>query len=238
MPSGVSLPRDVGVVVVAAGQGLRAGGGEPKQFRAIGGIPMLLRALRPFTSHPDVSQVVVVLPSSIVDAPPTWLTELGGGMLTLVAGGSERTDSVRNGIDALHPEVKVVLVHDGARPFIDHGLVDRVIARARGGVGAVPALMVSDTLKKVTGTSEEVAETVSRDGLYRAQTPQGFPATLLRKAFAATVRPGYLPTDEASLVEETGAGVVVLVEGSALNLKITTPDDFVLAEAIAAKGKS
>jgi 2-C-methyl-D-erythritol 4-phosphate cytidylyltransferase len=230
------LPRDVGVVVVAAGQGLRAGGGEPKQFRAIGGVPMLLRAIRPFTSHPDVAQVVVVLPESIVDAPPAWLTELGGGMLTLVAGGAERTDSVRNGIQALPPTTKVALVHDGARPFIDHALVDRVIARARGGVGVVPALMVSDTLKKVTGTSEEVAETVSRDGLYRAQTPQGFPLPLLQKAFAATVRPGYLPTDEASLVEETGAGVVVLVEGSALNLKITTPDDFVLAEAIAAKG--
>jgi len=230
------LPRDVGVVVVAAGQGLRAGGGEPKQFRAIGGVPMLLRSLRPFTSHPDVVQVVVVLPSSIVDAPPSWLMDLGGGLLTLVAGGAERTDSVRNGIDALKPETKVALVHDGARPFIDHALVDRVIARARGGVGAVPALMVSDTLKKVTGTSEEVAETVSRDGLYRAQTPQGFPLPLLRKAFATPVRAGYLPTDEASLVEETGAGVVVLVEGSALNLKITTPDDFVLAEAIAAKG--
>jgi 2-C-methyl-D-erythritol 4-phosphate cytidylyltransferase len=232
------LPREVGVVVVAAGQGLRAGGGEPKQFRPIGGVPMLLRALRPFTSHPDVVQVVVVLPESIVAAPPPWLTELGGGMLTLVAGGAERTDSVRNGIAALTPAVTVALVHDGARPFIDHALLDRVIARARGGVGVVPALMVSDTLKKVTGTSEEVAETVSRDGLYRAQTPQGFPVALLRKAFAAPVRPGYLPTDEASLVEETGSGVVVLVEGSALNLKITTPDDFLLAEAIAAKGSA
>ena len=238
MPSEVSLPREVGVVVVAAGQGLRAGGGEPKQFRPIGGVPMLLRALRPFTSHPDVVQVVVVLPEGIVAAPPPWLTELGGGMLTLVAGGAERTDSVRNGIAALAPAVTVALVHDGARPFIDHALLDRVIARARGGVGVVPALMVSDTLKKVTGTSEEVAETVSRDGLYRAQTPQGFPVALLRKAFAAPVRPGYLPTDEASLVEETGSGVVVLVEGSALNLKITTPDDFLLAEAIAAKGSA
>jgi 2-C-methyl-D-erythritol 4-phosphate cytidylyltransferase len=231
-----SLPRDVGVVVVAAGQGLRAGGGEPKQFRPIAGVPMLLRALRPFTSHPDVVQVVVVLPATLVDAPPPWLTELGGGMLTLVPGGAERTDSVRQGIDALLPAVQVALVHDGARPFADRALVDRVIARARGGVGVVPALMVSDTLKKVTGTSEEVAETVSRDGLYRAQTPQGFPIAQLRRAFGTPVRPGYVPTDEASLVEETGSGVVVLVEGSALNLKITTRDDFVLAEAIAAKG--
>ncbi len=230
------LPRDVGVVVVAAGQGLRAGGGEPKQFRPIAGVPMLLRALRPFTSHPDVAEVVVVLSPEMVAAPPAWLTELGGGILRLVGGGAERTDSVRNGVAALGEGISVVLVHDGARPFADHALVDRVIGRSRGGVGVVPALMVSDTLKKVTGTSEEVAETVSRDGLYRAQTPQGFPRRVLQKAFDTPLRPGYLPTDEASLVEETNAGVVVLVEGSALNLKITTPDDFLLAEAIAAKG--
>ena len=222
-------------MIVAAGQGLRAGGGEPKQFRPIAGVPMLLRALRPFTAHPDVVQVVIVLPPDIVAAPPAWLGDLGGGLLTFVAGGDERTDSVRNGLGALRPECTLVLVHDGARPFVDRGVIDRVIARARGGAGVVPALMVSDTLKKVTGTSAEVAETVSRDGLYRAQTPQGFPVALLRKAFAARTSPGYAPTDEASLVEATGVGLVVLVEGSALNLKITTPDDFVLAEAIAAK---
>ena len=229
------MPRDVGVVVVAAGQGVRAGGGEPKQFRPIAGVPMLLRALRPFTAHPDVAQVVVVLPADIAAAPPPWLAELDGGLLTFVAGGEERTDSVRNGLAALRPDCTLVLVHDGARPFIDRAVVDRVIARARGGAGVVPALMVSDTLKKVTGSSAEVAETVSRDGLYRAQTPQGFPVALLRKAFAAKTSPGYVPTDEASLVEATGVGLVVLVEGSALNLKITTPDDFVLAEAIALK---
>ena len=229
------MPRDVGVVIVAAGQGLRAGGGEPKQFRPIAGVPMLLRALRPFTAHPEVAQVVVVLPADVVAAPPAWLAELGGGLVSFVAGGEERTDSVRSGLGALGPQCTLALVHDGARPFVDRAVIDRVIARARGGAGVVPALMVSDTLKKVTGTSAEVAETVSRDGLYRAQTPQGFPVALLRKAFASTTRPGYVPTDEASLVEATGAGLVVLVEGSALNLKVTTPDDFVLAEAIAAK---
>ena len=229
------MPRDVGVVVVAAGQGLRAGGGEPKQFRPIAGVPMLLRALRPFTAHPDVAQVIVVLPAEIAAAPPAWLAELGGGMLTFVAGGAERTDSVRNGLAALRADTTLVLVHDGARPFVDRHVIDRVIARARGGVGVVPALLVSDTLKKVTGTKEEVAETVSREGLYRAQTPQGFPVAMLAKAYAAKTSDGYVPTDEASLVEATNSGLVVLVEGSALNLKVTTPDDFVLAEAIAAQ---
>ncbi len=227
------LPRDVGVVVVAAGQGLRAGGGEPKQFRPIAGVPMLLRALRPFVAHPEVVQVVVVLPAGIVAAPPEWRAARGGGRRTGVAGGEERPASVRLGLSALRTECLLVLVHDGARPFVERGVIDRVIARARGGVGVVPALMVSDTLKKVTGTSAEVAETISREGLYRAQTPQGFPVALLRKAFASGTSPGYVPTDEASLVEATGAGLVVLVEGSALNLKVTTADDFVLAAAIA-----
>jgi 2-C-methyl-D-erythritol 4-phosphate cytidylyltransferase len=190
---------------------------------------------RPFTAHPDVAQVVVVLPADVVASPPSWLAELAGEMLTLVAGGAERTDSVRNGVETLRSDVTLALVHDGARPFVDRALIDRVVARARGGAGVVPALMVSDTIKKVTGTSAEVAETVSRDGLYRAQTPQGFPVKVLRAAFAAPTRPGFAPTDEASLVEETGVGVVVLVEGSALNLKITSPDDFMLAEAIATK---
>ena len=235
MPWQVPLPRDVGVVVVAAGQGLRAGGGEPKQFRPIAGVPMLLRALRPFTAHPDVAEVVVVLPAHIAEAPPAWLAELGGGMLRFVPGGEERTDSVKQGLAALSDACRFVLVHDGARPFIERGVIDRVVARMRGGVGVVPALMVSDTLKKVTGTKEEVAETVSREGLYRAQTPQGFPLPMLRAAYAAPTSPGYLPTDEASLVEATNSGLVVLVEGSALNLKVTTPDDFTLAEAIAAQ---
>ena len=228
------MPRDVGVIVVAAGQGLRAGGGEPKQFRPIAGVPMLLRALRPFVAHPEVAQVVVVLPPGHAAAPPAWLAELCGGLLTFAEGGAERTDSVRHGLAALGPACTTVLVHDAARPFVERAVVDRVVARARGGVGVVPALMVSDTLKKVTGTSDEVAETVSREGLYRAQTPQGFPRAMLTAAYAAAAKLAAPPTDEASLVEGTGAGVVVLVEGSARNLKVTTPDDFVLAEALAA----
>src|SRR5690349_24979708 len=104
---------------------------------------MLLRALRPFTAHPDVAQVVVVLPADIAAQPPAWLSELGGGMLTFVPGGSERTDSVKNGLAALKPECTLVLVHEGARPFVDRLVIDRVVARAGGGVGVVPARMRS-----------------------------------------------------------------------------------------------
>jgi 2-C-methyl-D-erythritol 4-phosphate cytidylyltransferase len=108
-------PPDVGVVIVAAGAGARAGPGEPKQFRPILGIPMLLRALRPFTSHPAVAHVVAVLPQTFVDHPPEWLGKGFGERLTLVAGGEARVDSVRAGLAALSSACTVVLVHDAAR---------------------------------------------------------------------------------------------------------------------------
>ena len=170
---GVSQP-DVGVVVVAAGAGVRAGPGEPKQFRPILGVPMVLRALRAFIGHPEVRQVIVVLPPGYAERPPEWLAKIRGERLGFVPGGAQRTDSVRAGVTALPPEATVILVHDAARPFVSRGTIDAVIARARAGVGAVAAVPSSDTLKEV-GTSEQltprVARTVDRDRIWRAQTP-------------------------------------------------------------------
>ena len=133
MSSPAASPPDVGVVMVAAGVGVRAGPGEPKQFRAILGVPMLLRALRPFTSHPEVVQVVVALPAADADHPPEWLAKLCGERLALIAGGELRAHSVRAGLRALSPAAAVVLVHDAARPFVSRTTIDAVIARARGG---------------------------------------------------------------------------------------------------------
>lgn len=224
------MPRDVGVVVVAAGLGLRAGGEVPKQFRFIAGVPLVLRALRPFTIHPDVFHVVVVLPPAMTATPPEWLAVLRGGMLSIVAGGTHRGDSVLAGLAALPAACTVVLVHDGARPFADRALIDRVITAARDGAGAVPAIPVSDTLKQTADGTHEVARTVARDGLWRAQTPQGFPRPMLEQAYAGAHDRG--ATDDAALVESLGARVVV-VEGSSRNLKVTAPEDFLLAELLA-----
>ena len=140
---------DVAVVIVAAGAGVRAGPGEPKQFRPILGVPMLLRALRPFLSHPQVDHVVVTLPAGHAERPPEWLGKLTGERLRVVAGGRTRSDSVRAGLGALGREVEIVLVHDGARPFVSRETIDGVIARARAGVGAVAAIPVGDTIKDV-----------------------------------------------------------------------------------------
>jgi 2-C-methyl-D-erythritol 4-phosphate cytidylyltransferase len=228
MTSPAASPPDAGVVIVAAGAGVRAGPGEPKQFRPILGVPMLLRALRPFTSHPEIAQVVVALPAPYVEHPPEWLSKLAGERLRLVSGGDTRARSVRAGLDALAPELAIVLVHDAARPFVSRATIDGVLARARAGVGAVAAIPVSDTLKEVN--DRRIARTVPRERLWRAQTPQGFPRVMLQSVYARLGDSG--PTDDAALCEAAGFPVEVVPDGPE-NVKVTTPEDFRLAEALA-----
>jgi 2-C-methyl-D-erythritol 4-phosphate cytidylyltransferase len=233
------LPRDVGVVVVAAGKSERLGGEVPKQFRTVAGIPILLRAVRPFLSHPEVLEVIAVLPAADARTPPAWLAELLGERLRAVAGGEVRMDSVEAGLNQLGPACAVVLVHDGARPFPEPAVIDRVIAAARHGSGAIAAVPVTDTLKEAEqpalGALGHVIRTVPRDRLWRAQTPQGFPRSMLSGAFAAARAGGYSATDESGLVERAG-GPVVLIHDVGTNLKVTTPDDLRMAEALATAG--
>jgi 2-C-methyl-D-erythritol 4-phosphate cytidylyltransferase len=191
---------------------------------------MLLRALRPFTSHPDVEHVVVALPQGLAERPPEWLGKLVGERLTLVAGGPTRPESVRAALRGLRPGLPVVLVHDGARPFVSRTTVDAVIARARRGVGAVAALPMSDTVKEVTDGAR-IARTVTRERLWRAQTPQGFPRAWLDEVYDKQ-RNGDAATDDAELCERAGYPVEVVAD-LPHNLKITTPDDFRVAEALA-----
>ena len=225
------MPRDVGVVLVAAGQGTRLGAGVPKQYLPLGGVPMLLRALRPFTTHPEVAHTVVVLPAADAASPPPWLAAVLGGTLTVTAGGAERSDSVAAGLAALPAACTVVLVHDAARPFVEHALITAVAAVARRGEGAVPAIPVGDTLKEVAPDSGgRIVRTVPRAGLYRAQTPQGFPRRVLEQAHAQATHGGPA-TDDAQLVEQAGVPVRV-VAGSARNFKITTEDDLLIAERL------
>lgn len=220
-------------MVVAAGRGTRLGGGTPKQFRPIAGVPMLLRALRPFVSHPDVAHTVVVLPPDDAEAPPDWLRPLVGGTLSTAPGGAERGDSVAAGLARLPAACATVLVHDAARPFVDRDTIDQVIARARAGLGAVAAVPLGDTLKRAD-EDRSIRGTVSRTGLWRAQTPQGFPRALLEAAYAAARRDGYRGTDDAELVERCGGRVEVVPDRS-WNLKVTTADDLLLAELLAAR---
>ena len=232
MSSPAGSPPDVGVVVVAAGAGVRAGPGEPKQFRPILGVPMLLRALRPFTSHPEVAHVVVALPPAYVERPPEWLAKVLGERLSLVAGGAQRADSVRAGLAALPGEAVVILVHDAARPFVGRTTIDVVIGRARAGVGAIAAIPLADTLKEVV-EERRIKRTVERERLWRAQTPQGFPRSMLESAYGRrTSGKSAAPTDDAEVCERAGFPVEVVTD-SPHNVKITTTDDFRIAEALA-----
>jgi 2-C-methyl-D-erythritol 4-phosphate cytidylyltransferase len=249
----VRLPRDVGVVLLAAGRGERFGGDTAKQYQLIRGVPMVLRALRPFTSHPEVAQVVLVLRPEDVAQPPAFLRSLAtsstasasassalsaptpgsGQALSIVPGGLHRGDSVRAGLAALRAECTVVLVHDAARPFVDEEVIGAVIRVARAGEGAVPAVPLSDTLKEVTlGDPTRIARTRPRAHLWRAQTPQGFPRAVLEEAHAQAAKCGHRATDDAALVEAMGVAVR-LVPDSARNLKVTTREDLALAELLA-----
>lgn len=212
------------------------GGEMPKQFLPIAGVPLLLHALRPFLSHPDVAQVVVVLPARWVQSPPEWLAPLLGERLRAVAGGSARMDSVEAGLNELPPSCSTILVHDGARPFPDPRVISLIIDEARRGAGAIAALPVTDTLKEAErrtfGALQRIAKTLPRDGIWRAQTPQGFPRSMLEAAYADARALDVTATDCASLVERIG-GEVVMVSDVVTNMKVTTPADLILARAVA-----
>ncbi|MDH3289978.1 MAG: 2-C-methyl-D-erythritol 4-phosphate cytidylyltransferase [Gemmatimonadota bacterium] len=232
--SGSALPPDTGVLIAAGGMGERMGPGIPKQFRPIRGVPMLLRAVRPFAQHPRVKEIVVALPEDAAAAPPSWLRDVAGERLRIVAGGRTRADSVYAAMSVLDAACAIVLVHDAARPFVTVETIDAVIERAAAGVAAVPAVRVGDTLKRVKPGTARVLETVDRSDLWRAQTPQGFPRTVLESAFASVkpaARAAY--TDEAALIESTG-GRVEIVPDRVGNLKVTTEEDFLLAEYLVA----
>lgn len=229
MPDGMPS-RDVGVVIVAAGSGSRVGGTELKQFRWVAGKPMLLHSVQRFQARPDVAMVVCVLPRSHAGDPPPWLFQSDLDRLLVCTGGRERGDSVYNGLEDLPEECAVALVHDAARPFIDDAMIDRVIAVARAGRGAVPCLPVVDTLK-FAGDDMAVVRTVPRDGLWRAQTPQGFPRAMIEDAYVRARREGVSATDDAALCERYGFPVVV-VDGSERAMKITSEDDFARAESM------
>lgn len=229
LASDASTP-DVGVVIVAAGTGSRVGSTELKQFRWVGGKPMLLHSVQAFHQRADVAMVVCVLPKAYVGDPPPWLFQCDTDRLLIAVGGRERTESVANGLEDLPDEVKVVLVHDAARPFVSAAMVDRVVAEARKGHGAVAALPVVDTLKEVDETGT-VVRTIERARLWRAQTPQGFPRALIEDAHLRARREGVTATDDAALFERLGLPVTV-VRGSERAMKITDESDFARAEAL------
>lgn len=213
-------------VVVAAGRGSRFGGPLPKQYLPLGGASVLRHAVQAFATHPRIGGVQVV----IRDEDRAIFAQSTAGVATLppVAGGAERQDSVRLGLEALAPlDPNLVLIHDGARPFPGRGLIDRVIDALAAAPAAIPALPLGDTIKRVE--DGVVRETVDRSLLWRAQTPQGFhfPAILAAHRAAA----GRVLTDDAAVAEAAGIAPVVVM-GEEDNLKVTTAADLATAERL------
>lgn len=217
-----------GVVVAAAGRGTRMGG-RRKPFLELAGQPVLAHALRPFLQQPSVEAIAIALPAPEAAAPPAWLTALDPRVL-VVAGGGERGDSVRAGLAALPADLDVIVVHDAARPLVSSAVVERAIAAAARGLGVVVAVPVTDTIKEVAADGRIVG-TPDRSRLWAAQTPQAFPAALLRAAYQRALQEGISATDDAALVAHCG-GTVVILPGEPGNLKITTEADLAIAAAL------
>ncbi len=224
--------RDVGVVIVAGGSGSRVGGSELKQLRWVAGKPMLLHSLQTFQARDDVAMVVCVLPRQYAGDPPPWIFQSDAERLLISVGGKHRAASVANGLEDLPAECRIVLIHDAARPLVSPGMIDRVVHEARQGHGAVAALPVSDTLKSVDAAGR-ITATVPREGLWRAQTPQGFPREMIVRAHREAIAAGAhaIATDDAALCERLGLEVRV-VRGSERALKVTEEADFARAEAL------
>jgi 2-C-methyl-D-erythritol 4-phosphate cytidylyltransferase len=174
--------------------------------------------------------VVVVLPKAYAADPPPWLFQCDVDRLLVSVGGRERHESVYNGLEDLPEHVRIVVVHDAARPLVTDDTIERVVSAARAGTGAIAALPVVDTLKRVD-ESGHITATVSREQLWRAQTPQAFPRDMLERAHHAARTERVGATDDAGLCERIGEPVIV-VRGSERALKITEEADFARAEAL------
>jgi 2-C-methyl-D-erythritol 4-phosphate cytidylyltransferase len=217
----------VWALLVAAGSGERLGADRPKAFANLGGRPLVAESLARLDGSEWVDAIVVAAPPGW-EEPVVLLAEelVASKVVAAVAGGATRAESVRAAMDEVPADAVAVLVHDAARPLVADEVIGRVLGPlSEGADGVVPALPVGDTVKRVRGSVVE--ETVARDGLVVAQTPQAFPAATLRRALAGDLADA---TDCASLVERAG-GRVVVVEGDPRLLKVTTKADLALVES-------
>ncbi len=216
----------------AKGDGLAALGmasPQKKAFQDLQGRPVWLRALEPFINRDDVVQRIVALSPEDLDwFKNKYRANLSLLDLELIEGGAERADTVERALSRVRADVEFVAVHDAARPLVAHEWIDTIFRAAEKHGAAIPATPISSTLKLVAPDGR-IVKTVPRDGLWAAQTPQVFRRQLLLDAFAQ--RGDFQPTDEAQLVERLGQPVHV-VECSPMNLKITSPEDFRLAQAL------
>jgi len=230
-------PSKVAAIIPAAGSGLRMGLPSPKQFFELERVPILVHTLRVFQEVEAVGSIIVVVPQDDCTRAEELVRSYDlSKVYRVIAGGRKRWDSVRLGLEALPDEVELVLVHDGVRPFVPVAVINNCLQEAEKSGAAMAAIPVKDTLKSVSSRNV-IEKTISRAGVWQAQTPQAATKTLLKKAYAlAAAQNDFTATDEAGLLELLGHPVKV-VQGSERNIKITRPEDLILAKAILMKRK-
>ncbi|MEQ9518741.1 MAG: bifunctional 2-C-methyl-D-erythritol 4-phosphate cytidylyltransferase/2-C-methyl-D-erythritol 2,4-cyclodiphosphate synthase [Parvibaculum sp.] len=218
----------VAALIVAAGRGTRAGAGLPKQYRPVGGLPLLRHTLSAFSAHPDIDLVLTVIHRDDGDLYEHASSQIAK-TLPAIPGGDTRQASVLAGLEALvQHDVTHVLIHDGARPFVSAAVIDGVLhalAHGKDVHGALPALAVTDTLRRAAAGM--AGDTLSREGLVRAQTPQGFEFNAILAAHRAAPHDQF--TDDVAIAADAGLRVA-LVAGAEENFKVTEPQDFLRAE--------
>jgi 2-C-methyl-D-erythritol 4-phosphate cytidylyltransferase len=218
-------------IIVAAGEGSRFKTKIPKQWSDLYGRPLVAWALTHFQDHPAVDEIILVIDPAHRSRAKTLAKNDFPKIATIVSGGKTRADSVRRGLSKMTRNTNVVLIHDSARPLIDDGLIDKLIAKLEIYEGAVPVTLVGVTHKRLAG--DEVESTVDRKGLASVKTPQAFRAYTIRKAHALAAASKFEATDDSVVVENYG-GTVGVVHTTYPNIKVTLPDELRVIEAIIA----
>ena len=217
-----------GVIIVAGGSGRRMGGSLPKQFMMLGNEPILARSINRIHEALPAAEIVVVLPKDHIELWKNIAARFEVAEHKIACGGEERFHSVLNGLQVLSKEVEYIGIHDAVRPLVSKRLIIKLMLEAEKNVAVIPVVAPPDSYRKVEG---ELSHIIDRSTLRIVQTPQVFQASVLRKAYEQEFSPAF--TDDASVVEMAGHKIT-LVEGERENIKITTPVDMTIAEAIIA----
>lgn len=215
-------------IIPAAGAGERFG--EKKQLKLLNGRPLIFHTIQPFINSELINEIIVVVPKENVDqVGREFKSTLTSKKIEVISGGKTRQQSVNNGLKMSNKESELICIHDGVRPFLTVTLIEKVIKAAIGHDGAILATPSSDTIKRVLGN--QILETLPREEIWRAQTPQVFLKSALEEALEIAIDENLEGTDEASILEKIGYQIG-FIEGSSLNIKITTKEDWIFAKAI------
>ena len=218
-------------IIPAGGVGKRLGSSIAKQYLLLDGVPVIARTLKIFQQSKIIDEIFLVVPQDDLISAQKQLVDKYDltKVVTIVAGGKERQDSVRKGLSAIVDRCDVVIIHDGVRPLLTEEMLNQVVVAAKSDGASSIGVKVKDTVKQTTN-DDLVEATLPRNNLWLTQTPQAFSFDVLQKAYAAAVNDKFYGTDDASLVERIGVKVK-MIAGSYENIKITTPDDLIIAEA-------